>query len=693
MKNRLIILAAGLVLGASLLRAQAPPGLPPGTPGAEPAQPAVIPDPQNGMVGAMSFPSNQVVDFLDAYEKYTGKVLLRDAALGGPPLTLITQTAMPVAQAVQIIEALLLLNGYTLVPGPANTMKVLSAGRPPGTQALPLYTDVGQLPEGDVVVNFFLQFQYLEAEEADPIVRNTLTLNAYGKITAVTNAKALVISDTTPVIRQAVDLRRLIDVAPARLTTEFIPLRRADAERVVEALKSMIDQNAATTQSKNAGRRVAQPQGDPNLPPGTPGAAAPQAQGKTGGAEVAGAGNISQLLQSSQFYADTRTNRILVITQPIYFEDILRLINSFDEAVDLSAPYVRALEYVRAQDILQTLADLMKEAKDEEVQLTEGQTGGTGAGASRSGSGRTGSGRTGSGGSGGGGNVSSPDLLSEPEEDAAPDSAIVGKTKLIADKRANTIMVFGPPESVEKAKVLIEQLDTRPRQIYLATVIGRLRLTDGLDTAVTVLKQYTDRSGVAAGSVNTTGNLSSINPLSLITASAFPVITGGSLFGSALGDVLNYYVTALETTGRFQAISRPSIFTENNRKASILNGERIAVPSSSLRSVDSGSSGDTFSTNIQYEEVVLKLEVVPLITPSGDINLKIAQINDSVNGYDVIEGVGRVPRIATQEIQTTVTVPNNGALVLGGLITEEDNKNVSGGCFPATPTATRSTSW
>ena len=42
------------------------------------------------------------------------------------------------------------------------------------------------------------------------------------------------------------------------------------------------------------------------------------------------------------------------------------------------------------------------------------------------------------------------------------------------------------------------------------------------------------------------------------------------------------------------------------------------------------------------------------------------------------EGVGEVPTIATRELVTTVTVPNNETIVLGGLITTRDRKVRSG---------------
>jgi Flp pilus assembly secretin CpaC len=53
-------------------------------------------------------------------------------------------------------------------------------------------------------------------------------------------------------------------------------------------------------------------------------------------------------------------------------------------------------------------------------------------------------------------------------------------------------------------------------------------------------------------------------------------------------------------------------------------------------------------------------------------------LNDEVVGSQVIEGVGEVPTISTRLLETTVTVPNNETIVLGGLITTRNNQKRSG---------------
>jgi type II secretory pathway component GspD/PulD (secretin) len=67
------------------------------------------------------------------------------------------------------------------------------------------------------------------------------------------------------------------------------------------------------------------------------------------------------------------------------------------------------------------------------------------------------------------------------------------------------------------------------------------------------------------------------------------------------------------------------------------------------------------------------------VNSDDEITLQIALLSDDVIGEsDPIEGIGSVPIIGTRELLTTVTVPNNQTIVLGGLITTNDTETVTG---------------
>ncbi|MEO0453113.1 MAG: secretin N-terminal domain-containing protein [Verrucomicrobiota bacterium] len=668
MKRFSIFLTLLVIVSVSL--AQLPPGFPniPGASGQDGDAGA-----NNGVVETedgfdLVFINAPIQDILSAYETLTEKTLILDTAVTAQQMTLTLNSRGKVtrAAAIRMIESLLLLNNFTLVPGVDNTIKVLSSQKQPTTQGLPFYTDVSQLPEGDQVISFYLPLQYVETADALAIIQSSLQPNPYGKIVEAANAQAIIISENAAYIKKALKIIELIDVPPAQLSTEFIQLQRADAEEVVEALKEIVDQYTGG-QSGNRQQQQRQ-QRQPNTPP-IPIPGLNQGGGASGGSATA---DLTQVLTSSQFYADPRTNRILVITRPLFFTQIKELILKFDDAVTLVDPYVRKLNYVRAQEILPVLADLLKSGGDTEVELSQGQGGQGGTG---------GGGNTGGGNRGGGSGINSPNLLGDPDEDTAPDSAIVGKTKLVADKRNNSIIVFGPPEDIEKSKVLIDELDQKAPQIYINAVIASYDVSDDMDFSFNIFQNLINSGDNQIAGVSRGTASPFIEPATLTNGGAFDTgaaaLSGLSIYGT-IGSALDYAVEALESTGNLTVLSRPSLFTENNKKATILSGERVAVPTSTLTNASTGAGDDaTFRTNIDFEEVVLKLEVIPLITPDGEISLEIAQINDSLGEVTIIDD-NPIRNILTQEIVTTVTIPDGAVVALGGLVAEDESRNQSG---------------
>jgi len=291
--------------------------------------------------------------------------------------------------------------------------------------------------------------------------------------------------------------------------------------------------------------------------------------------------------------------------------------------------------------------------------------------------------------------------LQEPGEQQAAHSIIVGKTRLIADNRANSILVIGQPEAKQKVTAILGKLDKRPLQVYLATVIGQLRVSNADDFSVNILQKY---AGGTTGAASIAGgrNFTSTNtPLSSTAANmaAMANVAQAALGGlpgvqimTFIGNSLNLYIQALTATARFRIASRPAIFTANNKKAVIFNGQKIAVPTSTVTTLGSGGSATATSgsqqSNIQYQDVVLKIEVVPLINSAREISLQIIQTNDTLekglNSTTDIGGGVQVPKINTQELTTSVIVPDRATILLGGLVTQTDEKATTGVPFLST---------
>jgi len=122
-------------------------------------------------------------------------------------------------------------------------------------------------------------------------------------------------------------------------------------------------------------------------------------------------------------------------------------------------------------------------------------------------------------------------------------------------------------------------------------------------------------------------------------------------------------------------LSRPSQFTLNNEKATIVTGRQIAVPLSSF----SGGLNNGVTSNIQFREVALRVEVIPLINSDDEITLEISLTNDDIVGSTNVSG-NDIPTIGTQQLTTKVIVPNKHTVLLGGLVSQDGRETQSG--FP-----------
>jgi type II secretory pathway component GspD/PulD (secretin) len=234
---------------------------------------------------------------------------------------------------------------------------------------------------------------------------------------------------------------------------------------------------------------------------------------------------------------------------------------------------------------------------------------------------------------------------------------------------------------------MIDQLDRKPLQVYLATVIGQLTVSEGLEFGIDILQKFqrVGQGGLSTSNVNssqatgTSGTSFLPEPRSLTSSTGFPIASGLTLYG-AIGSTLDAYVRALETTDRFKIISRPSVYTSNNKLAVIASGSQVPVPSSTTSGFtgSSNSSNDlTTTSSIAYEDVLLQLDIIPLINENHEVSLQIRQTNNSLGNNVDISG-NEVPTINTQEINTSITVPNKATVVIGGLITDNTKRDTSG---------------
>src|SRR4029453_15571970 len=466
-------------------------------------------------------------------------------------------------------------------------------------------------------------------------------------ILALPKSSALLGTQNAGIVRQLASVIEQVDVAPAEVVSEFIKLDRADASKVCDMLKDIFEKGTET--------------------PGQPGVRSVKVPGAVPQPEAEGAG-LSVLSEEAiivgkiKLTPDVRTNRIHVVTRPINMPFIRELIHDFDANVEFAKPVTRYLKYVSAGDVLPVLVQALTEPGTEAVGAVPGGGGlpgaspqpqrgpspsyGRGGGGLADLTGTTGTtGTTGLGGTAGGSTLNISEELSTQPVNTAPQAVTIGNAKLIADQRANSIVVLGNREVVVKVQKILDQMDVKAPQVALSTVIGQLTLDNNEEFGVDWCAKYHNRfigpapNNVVPGASNPSiplrsgsdGGAGIIDPSNLINFSRIIRNVGaGTNIYVAAGDAFAAIVHLLESSGRFKVMSRPTVFTSNNKKAIIASGREIPVPVNTLSNATTNLNVASVSSSIEYKKVVLQLEVVPLINSEKEVSLDILQKLDSV---------------------------------------------------------------
>ena len=234
----------------------------------------------------------------------------------------------------------------------------------------------------------------------------------------------------------------------------------------------------------------------------------------------------------------------------------------------------------------------------------------------------------------------------------------------VVDARTNTLIVRETTKRLEEAKKLIRLLDVPVRQVMIESRI--------VIATNTFAKELGVRFGVAGTTpfgINVTpkvpvpGNTptdNSINGTAIIDnalvdlAASNPYGALGMTLAKGADYVLNLELTALQDQGKGELVSNPRVMTTDRCVAKIKQGTQVPYTS--------GSSAAT-AANIQFVDAFLELDVLPQITPSGSISMRLNITKDEPQPARA----GEQPPIRTRHLETNVQVMDGETVVLGGV--------------------------
>lgn len=703
----------------------APSSVPPRpTPTPPPSTTIVTPPPVvvNESPGAADGGDSEMVDvafqavplpqILDTYADWTGKKIIRDINVEAVTFSIDGHGSMPKRMAIDFVERSLLLNGYAFIPAGPDFLKFVNlAAIKPGAEG-PFVMKADELPlNGEAVVTFIEPLKYLEPDDLKKTLSELVQLHTYGVVTALPNARGVAITENSNTIRYILKLLETLDVSPTHTEKRSFLLQRSSPDDVAKALADILDleSKGSSGGSSGGGKKTSNPTPSP-VPTPTPGQppGAQNAAARTSG--VYGSAPQAATVPP-KLIPIPRTNTLLVIAREADLDYIASLIDELDAAAQLRSFIIRPLKYLTATEILPTIKDAISRGEDEgsnggtssggsivgknnSGQNNNNRVGDFGSNRSNSGFGNNGLGNTGNSGfgssTGGSSMGGGGGLQGLRQGGTTPQSLVVGKTLLIADPVQNTIFASGVPEHLRVLGELLDELDKRPRSVVLSVVIGQLKLDDNHDFGIDYIfrpnqlkagKYTANIAGTAKNRVGIGQGLLDPNAITSLGDLTKSIPSGIQFFGT-INDQVTFAISALDQNTNFKILSRPTLYTMNNQPASIETGLKIPVPVSSLNSFNTtdttqGGISNGFVSNIQYQDVSLRLDVSPLINSDDELTLQVKQVNADVAGSTTLNG-NSIPNISNQGLETTIMVKNNSTVLLGGLIQETKDRERSG---------------
>ncbi len=225
-------------------------------------------------------------------------------------------------------------------------------------------------------------------------------------------------------------------------------------------------------------------------------------------------------------------------------------------------------------------------------------------------------------------------------------------------ENTNTLLLSASPRYFKTITDIIKELDQPPPQVLVQVLLAEVTLDDELDLGMDWT--YTETHDGKTYKAGTNFGVSA------------DFARGGGFSASITGSHVNFFLRALQSSGRLEVLSRPQVLAQDNQVAHIQIGQSVPYVTYSQLN-ENGSLRNT----IAYRDVGVILDVTPRISPDGLVKLLVKpEVSDIGNStVPISEGLNAAV-FNTRTASTTITVQDGHTIILGGLITSSDNDTV-----------------
>ncbi|MDR1529608.1 MAG: type II secretion system secretin GspD [Burkholderiales bacterium] len=238
-----------------------------------------------------------------------------------------------------------------------------------------------------------------------------------------------------------------------------------------------------------------------------------------------------------------------------------------------------------------------------------------------------------------------------------------------ADQATNSIVVMAPEPVYNTIRAVVEKLDVPRAQVFVEALIVEMEADRAAEFGIQWqvlgdrnLVGGTNFGGVGQNILTVAGNVTSVGQ-----GLNIGIMDGMVTIGNRQLINLGFFARALETQGKANILSTPTLLTLDNKEASIMVGQNIPVLTGQYSSTGSSSTVEPFQTYDRMDVGVM-LRIRPQITENGMVLMNIYQEVSRVIDYSTSNQVYSGPTISKRSLDSAVAVDDTQIIVLGGLI-------------------------
>jgi type II secretory pathway component GspD/PulD (secretin) len=229
----------------------------------------------------------------------------------------------------------------------------------------------------------------------------------------------------------------------------------------------------------------------------------------------------------------------------------------------------------------------------------------------------------------------------------------------------NLLLLTGTPTDVAKAQTILAEVDVEPAQIEFDTKVTEIDVNK-----VNNLGINWNFTGSTTRIGEEPDNIASGTP-TLGENGQSNLLGFGAIGRTAISDIATLTMDALLQNGDAKLLADPNISAINGQPAEVFIGNTVNY----VESITQSTTGENVTTASVQVGVILR--VTGRVGSDGYITLNIHPEVSEITGELSVPGGGQLPEVSSRYADTTVRVKNGETIAIGGLIQENDNKNVN----------------